>query len=119
MQDLCKSLGVTELESAADFPDEIEGFRVLLESVNEYNMARLKMTAEMADTSNRVKSLVIKAEDARLLGAMRLMRQHYADLYTLNGELVREHVKRANNHEALLAALKEVNHMIQKASNLR
>ena len=41
------------------------------------------------------------------------------DIYTLNGELVREYVKRANNHEALLAALKDVNHMIQKASNLR
>ena len=46
---------MTELESAADFPDEIEAFRLLLESVNEYNMLRLKMTAEMADASNRVK----------------------------------------------------------------
>merc|ERR1712054_80975 len=119
VQDLCKSLGVSELESQADFSDEIEAFRMLLENVNEYNMLRLKMTAEMADASNRVKALVIKAEDARLLGAMGLMRQHYADLYTLNGELVREYVKRANNHEALLAALKEVNHMIQKSSNLR
>mmetsp|Transcript_16145 Transcript_16145/g.22246 ORF Transcript_16145/g.22246 Transcript_16145/m.22246 type:complete len:133 (+) Transcript_16145:3-401(+) len=73
----------------------------------------------MADASNRVKGLVIQAEDARILGDMALMRRIYADLYTLNRQLVTEYVKRANNHQALLNSLKEVNHMIQKASNLR
>ena len=47
--------------------------------IHEYQMAlnhlglcarRLKLTAEMADNSNLVKTLVIKAEDARLLGDM-------------------------------------------------
>jgi hypothetical protein len=35
--------------------------------VDEYNIIRLRLTAEMADSSNLVKSLVIKAEDARIL----------------------------------------------------
>ena len=35
--------------------------------VDEYNVIRLRLTAEMADSSNLVKSLVIKAEDARIL----------------------------------------------------
>jgi hypothetical protein len=35
--------------------------------VDEYNVTRLRLTAEMADSSNLVKSLVIKAEDARIL----------------------------------------------------
>ena len=38
--------------------------------VDEYNAIRLKLTAEMADSSNVVKTLVIKAEDARILGDM-------------------------------------------------
>ena len=42
----------------------------LLMKVDEYNLIRLKLTGEMADNSNLVKSLVIKAEDARILGDM-------------------------------------------------
>jgi len=60
-----------------------------------------------------------EAEDARLMADMPLMKRHYADLFTLNNELIAEYNKRANNHEALLAALKEVNQIIQKAANLR
>ena len=34
-------------------------------------------------------------------------------------QLIGEYVKRSNNHQALLAALKDVNNMIQKAAKLR
>ena len=33
--------------------------------VDEFNAARLKMTAEMVDSSNLLKTLVVKAEDIR------------------------------------------------------
>uniref|UniRef100_A0A7S0L2Q7 Bardet-Biedl syndrome 2 protein homolog n=1 Tax=Coccolithus braarudii TaxID=221442 RepID=A0A7S0L2Q7_9EUKA len=119
LQDLCSSLGITELESVAEFPLEMEKFREVLLKVDEYNAARLRLTAEMADSSNQAKTLVIKAEDARLLGDMKSMRAAYGQLYSLNAELIGEYNKRANNHEHLLAALKDVNHMIQKAARLR
>ena len=73
----------------------------------------------MGDWSYGVKSLGVLGADARFLGSMQLMRRYYAELYTLNTSLVAEYVKRANNHHALLAALKDVNHMIQKAAKLR
>ena len=119
LQDLCSALQVVELESLAEFPVEMEAFRSVLLRVDEYNAARLKLTAEMADQSNTAKTMVIKAEDARILGDIKSMRNTYAQLYTLNAELMGEYGKRANNHEQLLAALKEVNHMIQKAARLR
>ena len=46
--------------------------------VDEFNATRLKLTAEMADTSNVVKTRVIKAEDARILNEMKLMKRMYA-----------------------------------------
>ena len=119
LQDLCSHLRVVELESIAEFPEEMEAFRSVLLRVDEFNAARLKLTAEMADQSNTAKTLVIKAEDARILQDIKAMRAAYAQLYTLNAELMGEYSKRANNHEQLLAALKEVNHMIQKAARLR
>ena len=61
----------------------------------------------------------MQAEDARILEDIKAMKAAYSQLYTLNAELLGEYNKRANNHEELLAALKEVNHMIQKAARLR
>lgn len=47
------------------------------------------------------------------------MRRAYTELNSLNQQLVIGYNVRAQNHENLLAALKEVNQMIQKAANLR
>lgn len=119
VQDFCTALGLSELETIAEFPEEMRTFRATLQRVDEFNAVRVQLTAEMADTSSHAKMLVIKAEDSRILGDMDEMRAAYSQLRTLNAELIGEYNKRANNHEQLLAALKDVNHMIQKAARLR
>lgn len=50
---------------------------------------------------------------------MHTMRTAYTQLSTLNAQLVGAYNVRAQNQENLLAALKEVNQMIQRAANLR
>ncbi|CAM9602208.1 unnamed protein product, partial [Chrysoparadoxa australica] len=119
VQDMCSYLNITEADSVASFPRLVEEFWQVLANIEGYNDLRLKLTADMAEASARIKMLVIKAEDARLLGDMPRMRQMYAALYTLNNQLVAEHAKRANNYQALLASLKEVNLTIKLAANLR
>lgn len=47
------------------------------------------------------------------------MRRSYSSLFTLNNQLLGEYMKRKNNQQALLKALKEVNTMIQVTGNLR
>ena len=49
---------------------------------------------------------MIKAEDARILGDIAAVRSCYAQLYTLNAELIGEYNKRANNHEQARARAK-------------
>ena len=44
-------------------PPSLQTFRAVLLRVDDYNAARIKMTAEMADSSNLAKTLVIKARD--------------------------------------------------------
>ena len=115
IQHMAHTLGVSELACSANFVEEMKEFQKTLYQVDDYNGIRLKLTAEMADNSGLVKNLVIKAEDARILGDMRLMRKMYHDLFTANADLIREYMKRATNHQNLLGALKTVNLMIQKA----
>lgn len=119
VQDLCSYLQVNELESTAHFPDEMEKFKSVLMKVDEYNAVRLKLTAEMADSSNLVKALMVKAEDYRMLSDMSNLKKVFSSLQQTNQDLIAEYTKRANNHQQLLGQLKEVNMMIQKAAKLR
>jgi uncharacterized membrane-anchored protein YhcB (DUF1043 family) len=104
IQDLCAFVQIGELEADADFPAEMAAFREVLQRVDELNATRLKLTAEMADASNMIKQLVIRAEDARLLGELATMRKTYTQLNALNQELIGEYHKRTNNQELLLEA---------------
>jgi Bardet-Biedl syndrome 2 protein len=50
---------------------------------------------------------------------MESMRRAYTELFGLTNQLIGGYNTRAANHEALLTALKQINQVIQKASNLR
>lgn len=119
VQDMCRYLKIEHLESVADFPTEMKAFGDVLQKVEDHNTTRLRLSAEISHRANIIKNLVIRAEDARILNAARLMKDKYSELFDLNQELIGEYTKRANNHAELLKSLKEVNHMIQKAANLR
>lgn len=119
VQDMVTTLQISELASVCEFPVELGSLEEILERVDEYNTLRIKLTADMADATHTVKTLVVKIEDARLLSDMTLLKRHLLELFHLNTQLIAEYQKRANNHHALMAALKEVNQIIQKAANLR
>jgi Bardet-Biedl syndrome 2 protein len=90
-----------------------------LKNVNEYNATRINLTADMAEESQRMKALIIRAEDSRLMFDMENMRKAYTELSSMNNQMIMSYNIRQTNHENLLNALKDVNQMIQKASNLR
>ena len=62
----------------------------------------------MADRSSRVKALVLKAEDARLMADMPRMMRNYDELMRVNEGLIAEYNKRATNHEGAIAASRRV-----------
>ncbi|KAK9814709.1 hypothetical protein WJX72_010246 [[Myrmecia] bisecta] len=119
VQEIAAYLAIEQLDCQADFPPELAAFALVLDRVDELNAARLKMTGAVADSSNVIKSMLVKAEDARILGNMPSMKKLYGRLMDLNRELVMEHEKRATNHHDLLEALRLVNTMIQRAARLR
>lgn len=119
LQDLAVHLSLHEVESVADFPDEFAAFRRTIVKLEECTAIRNRLTGDSAVTSALVKTLVVQAEDARLLVDMPSMRRYYGELRTLHGELMGDYAKRQANHTALVTTLKEVNQMIQKTANLR
>ena len=87
IQDLCRAIRIETLEALADFPHEMESFLGVLKDVESHNSTRQKMSAEIADSSNLVKTLVIKAEDARICGDIQMMAKLYSQLFDVSSTL--------------------------------
>ncbi|XP_060561390.1 Bardet-Biedl syndrome 2 protein homolog, partial [Ruditapes philippinarum] len=119
VQAVANFLNLEDLHTTIDYPDEMERLREVLVKVDEYHAVRQKLTAEMADHSNLIRSLVVRAEDARLMGDMGNMKKGYTELYNMNHDLINGYKIRCGNHQELLAALKQVNLIIQKAGRMR
>lgn len=119
VQELARYFNLDEMRADVDFPEELEYFEGILDQVTQFNSSRNKLGADMAEDSQRVKALVVRAEDCRLMNDMVGMRKAYTELHAVTNQLTGGYNIRAANHQGLLAALKEVNQMIQRAANLR
>ncbi|XP_052802145.1 Bardet-Biedl syndrome 2 protein homolog [Mya arenaria] len=119
VQALAGFFNLEDLHTTIDFPVEMERLREVLVKVDEYHAVRQKLTAEMADHSNLIRSLVVRAEDARLMGDMGNMKKGYTELYNMNRDLINGYKIRCGNHQELLNALKQVNLIVQKAGRMR
>ncbi|KAK6191700.1 hypothetical protein SNE40_003318 [Patella caerulea] len=119
IQAVATFLKIEDLQSIVDFPIEMGTLETILVRVDDFHSVRQKLTAEMADHSNLIRSMVVRAEDARLMGDMKSMRTGYMELYDLNRDLISGYKIRCNNHQELLSCLKKVNQVIQKAGRLR
>ncbi|KAF6017574.1 BBS2 [Bugula neritina] len=96
LQSLASFLNIEHLNVQADFKHEMKELGEILTKVDEYHTVRQRLTADMADHSNLIKSMVVRAEDARLMDDLGSMKKYYMEFY-----------------------LKQVNQYIQKAGKLR
>ena len=56
--------------------------------MGEFNAARIRLAADMADDSQKVKALIVRAEDSRLMVDMDSTRRAYTELFSLNNQLI-------------------------------
>ena len=117
--DLCAYCKIDECDSVCDFAGEWACVEQLMAAVSASNEVRLRASADMADSIQRVKMGVIRAEDARLIGEVGDVRRLYANVHTDNREMLGEYKKRENNQAELLRNLKEINQYITKAARCR
>ncbi|PNF42358.1 Bardet-Biedl syndrome 2 protein-like protein [Cryptotermes secundus] len=119
IQSLATFLNLQELQVSANFPEEQEKIGELLQKVSALQDVRLRLGAEMADHSGLIRSLVVRAEDARHLDDMKSMRKWYLELNDVNTDMIRGYNIRCKNHQELLESLRQLNVIIQKAARLR
>lgn len=60
-------LGLDYLNTFCDFPYELSQLEQLLTTADEQQSVRQRLSAEMADHSGIIRSLIVRAEDSRLM----------------------------------------------------
>ena len=63
-------LNIEDMSSNADFPLEVEKLKKYISRVEELQSVRQHLATEIADNSSAIRALVVRAEDARLIGEM-------------------------------------------------
>ncbi|CAF0970518.1 unnamed protein product [Adineta steineri] len=119
VQSLGKFLNIEVLQTAGDFPQELETLQKVFSHIEEYQTVRQRISSDMAEHANIIRSFLIRAEDSRLIGDITAMKRHYLDLLNLNRDLINGYKIRCTNHEELMKNLRYLNQMVQKAGNLR
>ena len=67
VQALSDYLALEDLASTCEFPDEIDSLGKMLVTAEELQSVRQRLSAEMADHSGMIRTLVVRAEDSRLM----------------------------------------------------
>ena len=67
VQALANYLGVEDLASTCDFPKDTLELERLLVAADEMQSVRQRLSAEMADNSGIIRTLIVRAEDSRLM----------------------------------------------------
>lgn len=119
IQSMSAFLAIDDLPVEANFPKYFDQLRKVLVQVDDSHSVHQKLTADMAEQSNLIRSMLVQAEDSRLMRDIKNMKKRYTELYDLNKDLINRYKIRCNNHTELLNNLKCVNQAIQRAGRLR
>lgn len=114
-----QSIDSLDIDSTAVYPSVVNTIKELVAKVEDLQSVRSQLAADIADSSSLVKSLLIRAEDARLLKQYQMMRSLYLDLQSVNRELLNGFRIREKNQSDLVTTLKQINLWIQRMGNTR
>ena len=67
VQALADYLGLDDLKASCDFPEECAKLEHLLVAADDLQSVRQRLSAEMADNSGVIRTLIVRAEDSRLM----------------------------------------------------
>lgn len=119
VQSLGSYLGMEDLPTTCSFPAQQARLAELLGRAEELQAVRQRLSADMADHSGVIRSLVVRCEDSRLMRDTNSVRRWCGQLADINRDLVAGYRIRCNNNTELMDTLKEVNQIIQRAARLR
>ncbi|MES1910161.1 MAG: hypothetical protein MHM6MM_002808 [Cercozoa sp. M6MM] len=119
VKDLSQALQLGAINGTATLPATCRLLRQLLDSVAERRDALARSCVDTADTIARLKTQVLRAEDARMLRDWRRMAARISDSASIHKELCSSHAMRRHNRQAATDDLRRVHRQLAHVSSLR
>ncbi|XP_048510974.1 Bardet-Biedl syndrome 2 protein homolog isoform X2 [Athalia rosae] len=116
---LAAYLGLCELTTEANFPAEEERMTEALERLEGLRETESRLRAGEARGAALLRNLLVRTEDARILGDAASAKTRLSQLRSVNSDLIREHEIGANSYADLVRTLRELNAAIQRVARLR
>ena len=70
IQSLVHALNIVDMQVVCDFPAELGQLAQTFTHIDELNSVKQQLVTQMADHSNMIRNLVVRAEDSRLMDDM-------------------------------------------------
>lgn len=61
--------------------------------MENFRHSKMQITSEIADSINNIKTMIVKAEDSKILGDMNYVRKYYTEVMGENKQLFTELTK--------------------------
>ena len=119
VQDVIRYLKVEDLDAHVEFIPEFQELESVIEIVRAQGAEQVNLRSQTVDSTRLISSLVMKAEDYRLLDHIALMTTSLTDMARLNEDLIREHTIAVENHKSLMGGLRKINTLLQRVSRCR
>jgi len=119
IQSLCSALSINQLQSEASFPQYMQKVQETMSFIDNVQSSAKKLSAEMSEHSNLIKSFIVRTEDSRIIEDIEGMRRGLIELQQMSNVVVNSYKIRCSNHQQLIDSLKFVNQLIQKCAQLR
>ena len=113
----CNYAKLTEFECIANFQKELKEIEKIAKEDLDAKETGVVHKAEVAGMIAQLKDIVVRIENAEIIGQYQTLYDSVIECERLNEEIAREHVKRMTNREAL--GSQRLNAMIQKFAELR
>ncbi|VDN53969.1 unnamed protein product [Dracunculus medinensis] len=119
VQSIAEYFSLEALSTKANFPFEMKNILEICEKFREAQLIRDRLNADVAEKTGFIKEMIVRAEDARIIGQKGMMKRYYIRLNMLEEEVISGHRIRCNNYNELLKTLRDLNKFIEKAARLR
>ena len=119
VQDMARHARVEDLDAHVEFIPEFQELETVIATVRAQGAEQVNLRSQTADSTRLISSLVMKAEDYRLLDHIALMTTSLSDMVRLNEDLIREHTIAVENYKSLMGGLRKVNTLLQRVSRCR
>jgi len=116
--EMCQYLQIGEFDCRAHFPGEIQNLLNTVQEFGDLEDTKVVQKAEVAGMIASLKDMIVRIENAEIIGQYNTLYESMLECERINGELAREHSKRLSNKENIVGSPK-INGMIQAFAELR